>query len=179
MFEPTRRKLGMLRAQLAFRRSASDVVQFTSAISGAKRALLIMPFVEEESIPTGLVITMLKRMYGDANLTVVLNTHLGKVERSLPRGRFIFIHPGDLDAFFLPRQYVVRQVQERSYDIAIDLNLDLVLASAYICRASAARVRIGFAGTKADVFFNLQIKPDPTLSKKLIYDRLVTCLQMF
>jgi ADP-heptose:LPS heptosyltransferase len=179
MFEATRRTLGLFRARLTFRRSPADVVQFTSVISTAKRALLIMPFVEEESIPTGLVISMLKRMYGDANLTVVLNSHLGNLGRSLPGCRFILINPGDLDALFLPRKYILRQVQDRSYDVAIDLNLDLVVASAYSCRASAARVRIGFAGSQADIFYNLQIKPDPTLSKKLIYDRLATCLQMF
>jgi len=179
MFDGTRRTLGLLGARFAFRHSAADVIQFTSALSSAKCALLIMPFAQEESTPTGLVISMLKRMYGDANLTVVLNSYLLKVERSLPQSRFIFVNPGDLNALFLPRKHILRQVQEHSYDVALDLNLDLVLASAYICRASAAHVRIGFASSQADTFYNLQIKPDPTLSKKLIYDRLATRLQMF
>ena len=138
-----------------------------------------MPFVQEESTPTGLVISMLKRMYGDANLTVVLNSYLLKIERSLPQSRLIFVNPGDLNALSLPRKHILRQVQERSYDVALDLNLDLVLASAYICRASSAIVRIGFARKHADVFYNFQIRPDPTLSRRVIYDRLAKCLQMF
>jgi ADP-heptose:LPS heptosyltransferase len=179
MFDVTRQALGLQVARFTFRKVPKRVIVFTSALSTAKRALLIMPFDDQEGIPTGLVLSMLRRMYGDNNLTVVMNSHLLKVERSLPQSKFIFLTPADLNALFLPRRHILQQIQQNSYDVAVDLNLDLVLASAYICKASAAHVRVGFVSKQADIFYNLQIKPDPTLSKKLIYDRLATCLQMF
>jgi ADP-heptose:LPS heptosyltransferase len=81
--------------------------------------------------------------------------------------------------FYLPRADFINSIKQKRYDLAIDLNLDLVLPSGYICKASGATVRVGFNQEHADVFYNFQIKPDPTLGRKLIYDRLVQCLQKF
>jgi ADP-heptose:LPS heptosyltransferase len=80
---------------------------------------------------------------------------------------------------FLPGNDLITRVKKRRYDLTIDLNLDLVLPSAYICKESDARIRVGFARKHADTFYNFQINVDPTLDRKLVYERLVKCLQMF
>jgi ADP-heptose:LPS heptosyltransferase len=179
MFEHTRRTLGFHVARFRLRKEPRDVVAFTIELSCAKRALLIMPLGGAEFLPTVLVIDMLRRKYGERNLTVVTDRQGIEVHRALPHSTFIHLLNTDLNALYLPHRNVLHQITQNSYDVAIDLNLDLILPSGYICRASAATVRIGFVRKHADVFYNFQIRPDSTLSRKLVYDRLAKCLQMF
>jgi len=179
MFENARRTLGLQIARFRLRNAPHEVVAFTAALGCAERALLIMPLGNGEFLPTVMVIDMLRRKYGERNLTVVTDGRGSEVNRALPHSTFIRLLNTDLNALFLPHTNVLHQIRQSSYDVAIDLNLDLVLPSAYICRASSAIVRIGFVRKHADVFYNFQIRPDPTLSRRVIYDRLAKCLQMF
>ena len=179
MFENARRTLGLQVARFRLRNAPRDVVAFSIALSCAKRALLIMPFGDGEFLPMVMVIDMMRRKFGERNLTVVTDGRAMEVHRALPHSSFIRLLSTDLNALFLPHKNALHQVIQNSYDVAIDLNLDLVLPSGYICRASAATVRIGFVRKQADMFYNFQIRPDPTLSRKLIYDRLAKCLFMF
>jgi ADP-heptose:LPS heptosyltransferase len=112
-------------------------------------------------------------------ITVVSGLHEVDVMRILPRSHFLHFHEHEINAFFLPRRELLRRATSRRPDVAIDLNLDFVLPSAYICRVSGARIRVGFARKHADIFYNFQIRPDPTLARKLIYDRLAGCLDRF
>lgn len=179
MFNDLRGFIGVRAAQFHFRKLRDSVVSFTSAVSGARQVLIIMPLGPGEFLPTVMVIDMLKRRFREENLTIVTGDRGLEVMRMLPRTQFIHLLKHEVSYFFLPRADVIERLRKRQYDLAIDLNLDLVLPSAYICRASAARVRIGFNRKHADAFYNFQIQPDPTLSKRLIYDRLVQCLDMF
>jgi hypothetical protein len=69
-------------------------------------------------------------------------------------------------------------VKDRQYDVAVDLNLDFLLPSGYICKASTARIRVGFARPGADLFYNFQVKFEAS-STAAMYDRLASCLKMF
>ena len=177
MFEETRRSLGLYVARFRLRKAPRDIIAFSSVLRAAKRALLIMPLGDGQFLPTVAVIDVLRRKFGERNLTVVIDGHGAEAQRALPQSMFIHLHEGDLNGLFLPHTNVLWQIAQRTYDVAIDLNLDLVLPSGYICRASTASVRVGFMRKQADVFYNFQIRPDPTLSKKLIYDRLAKCFK--
>jgi len=179
MFEHTRQLLGYHVARFRLRKEPRDVVAFINAFSSAKRALLIMPLGGAEFLPTVIVIDMLRQKYGERNLTIVTDGRGTEAHRALPHSTFIHLLKTDLNSLFLPHRNVLLQITQNSYDVAVDLNLDLMLPSGYICRASGAQVRIGFVRKHADEFYNFQIRPDPTLSRRLIYDRLAKCLQMF
>jgi hypothetical protein len=101
------------------------------------------------------------------------------VERVLPRCRVLLVGPGDVSRLFLPQRSFLTRVAERNYDLALDLNLDFMIPSAYICKESNARVRAGFAALHADTFFNFQIRLEPASRRERAYDRLVQCLEMF
>lgn len=179
MFEGLRRTIGIHVARFTFRDAKESVTTFTDAVSGAHQVLLIMPFDHFELLPTIRVIETMKKRIREEHITVITDELGVEAVRLLPRSQFIRVVAADLNAFFMPHPSIIRRVREKAYDLAVDLNLDLVLPSAYICRASNARVRIGFARKQAEAFYNFQIQPDLTLGKQLIYDRLAQCLQMF
>ena len=179
MFEGLRTSIGLLASRFLFRNLNDTVISFSQAVSGARQALLIMPFNHLEVLPTMKVIETLKKMVRDENITVVTDELGTEAVRMLQRSHFIRVKQTDLNALYLPHTSIIHRVRERKYDLAVDLNLDLVLPSAYICRASEAVVRVGFDRKQAEGFYNLQIKPDRTLGRQLIYDRLAQCLQMF
>ena len=179
MLEGTRHSLGVQFARWLFRKSRDEVISFTNAISSAQRVLLVMPLTEEDLLPTLKVIEMLKSQFREESITIVTGYGGIEVVRLLPRGQFIHLLKTQVSYFYLPRADFINSLRQKRYDLAIDLNLDLVLPSGYICKVSGAKVRVGFNQRHADVFYNFQIKPDPTLGRKLIYDRLVQCLQKF
>jgi ADP-heptose:LPS heptosyltransferase len=164
-------------AQFRFRKDRDRVIRFTDALTSAHNALVIMPLNPANLLPTVSVFEMLKKKFQEEHLTVITGDHGLEVMRLLPRTQFIHILAAEVSMLNLPRKDIIERVQKRPYDLAIDLNLDLVLPSGYICKASGARVRVGFVRKRAEMFYNLLIQPDPTLGTKLVYDRLVQCLQ--
>ncbi len=171
--------LGVQLARWHFRTSHDEPVVFTDAISSARRVLLVMPLTSVDLLPTVQVLEMVKSRFKGENITVITGERGVEAVRLLPHSRFIHLLKTQVSPFFLPRQDLVASLKQRTYDLAIDLNLDLILPSGYICKVSGARVRVGFSQNHADIFYNFQVKPDPTLGRKLIYDRFVHCLRKF
>lgn len=179
MFDGLRTSVGMMKARLEFRREKDHVIRFTEAISSARHALVIMPLNPANLLPTVTVFEMLKKRFREEHLTVITGDHRLEVMRLLPRTQFMHLLETEISMFHLPTRDVIERIRKKQYDLAIDLNLDLVLPSGYICKASGARIRVGFVRKYAELFYNLLIQPDPTLGTKLIYDRLVQCLERF
>jgi ADP-heptose:LPS heptosyltransferase len=179
MFPQFRHSLGLFATQFQLRKSPDQVVSFTSAVSSSKMVLVILPFNTLEAQPTNTVIEFLNSRFRGENITVVSSSHSVEVIRALPRSQFLRIVPDDIGPFFLPRKECLSRVRARPCDLAIDLNLDFLLPSGYICRASGARVRVGFSRESAELFYNFLVRPEPTLARKLIYDRLANCLEKF
>lgn len=179
MVEGLRTLIGFHVARFLFRKSHDKITTFTKALSSAQRALIIMPLSKNEVAIAMSVLDMMRKRFGEQNLTIVTGNQGLEVMRFLPHSQFIHILGTEVSFLFLPTRHLIERLRARTYDLAVDLNLDLVLPSGYICRASDARVRVGFTSRRADTFYNLQIQPDPTLGRKLIYERLAQCLQMF
>lgn len=179
MFTSVRRYIGFQIARFHFRRFRDKVISFTTSLSGARQVLLIMPLDRRHLLPTVMVIDLIKKRFREENITVVTGPQSVEVMRLLPRSQVIRLVGSDVTLLYLPRADALKRILRRQYDIAIDLNLDFVLPSGYICRETQARIRIGFAGRRADTFYNFQIQPDKTLGTNLLYDRVVKCLEMF
>lgn len=172
-------RIGMWLAELKFRKRSETVVSFAKAISGAQRALVIMPLDRRELLSAFNVMTMLKRKFDEERITVIGDERGVETIRLMPKSHFVEIKETDVNLFYHPRPEFLTLIKDRSFDLAIDLNLDFVLPSAYICRESNAKVRIGFAGPNSDYFYNFQIQPDSQKSRQAIYDRVAKCLYMF
>lgn len=178
MLENLRRSMGLRLARWQFRKVPNEIVTFTDALSSAQRILLIMPLQGMQLLRVVMVIDLVRNKFKGENITVVTAEHSVELMNLLPHSRFIRIAPSDLTRLFLPRREVFQGIKG-AYDVAIDLNLDFVLPSGYICKASRARVRIGFTMEGADAFYNFQVNTNPGQKREKVYDRLAACLQMF
>jgi hypothetical protein len=177
--ESLRRSIGMGLTRFRFRKYQTEMITFTRSLSEARRALLIMPVHRAEPLPVVTVIELLKRRFPERGLTVVTWGPSLELMQMLPHSQFLRILETEITPFYLPRRETMQRIESTAYDVAIDLNLDLVLPSGYICRESHARVRIGFAGKRSDLFYNFQIRNNPSTGKRDVYDRLAACLEMF
>jgi len=179
MFESLRRSIGMRMARFHFRSSREQVISFGHSIATSDRVLVVMPLTAQEEKGQLRVLTFLREHFYEPDITVIVPREGTPIERSLPRCRVLRIGPGDVSAFFQPSRTFLASVGERTYDLAIDLNLDFLMPSAYICKDSNARVRTGFAAPGADAFFNFQVRIEGEKNGTHAYDRLLQCLQMF
>jgi ADP-heptose:LPS heptosyltransferase len=179
MLNAIRRGVGLSLARWHFRNAEGSQTTFTHFFSEARRVLVVMPlWVEDAASPHQLLVT-LKERSKEEHLTLVAGTQETYLAHLVPRSKVIRIHQHELNTFFIPRSPVIAAIKEKQFDLAIDLNLDFVLPSAYICRESNARIRMGFARKQADLFFNLLVERKPKAGGKSPYDRLAECLQMF
>jgi ADP-heptose:LPS heptosyltransferase len=179
MLAGLRRATGLQVSHFRFRKSREKVISFTRSFSDARDVLVVMPLDRGQLLNTVFVIDLLRKKFREENVTFVTHENNQELIRMMPRSQFISLLASEMTLFYLPRNEVLRRVQRKSYDLAIDLNLDFLLPSAYICKASGARVRIGLTRKHGDVFFNFQVHPDPQLASQSVYDRLAACLQMF
>jgi len=179
MLESLRRAIGMRAARFHFRSAREKVISFSHSISTSDRVLVIMPLRLSTEEGQMHVLTFLREHFYEPDITVIAPEAGTPVERVLPRCRVLRLGRADVNAFFLPRRTFLAGIAERSYDLAIDLNLDFMIPSAYICKETNARVRTGFSARHADTFFNFQIRLEADAPSAHAYDRLVRCLQMF
>jgi ADP-heptose:LPS heptosyltransferase len=166
-------------ARFHFRSSSEKVISFSHSISTSDRVLVIMPLDRSTEEGQTRVLTFLRERFCEPDITVIVPAGGTPVERVLPRCRVLRVGPEDVNAFFLPRRAFLTRVGERTYDLAVDLNLDFMIPSAYICKESNARVRTGFSALHADTFYNFQVRLEPASRRDHAYDCLVRCLEMF
>jgi hypothetical protein len=179
MLTSLRRACGLQLARWRYQKEEDPPIPLSRFFSDAHRALIVMPlWVENPASPHELLM-MLKDKYREENLTIITGTQETFLAHFLPRSTILRLHRPDLGTFLLPGATLRSSIAAQKYDIALDLNLDFVLPSAYICRESNARVRVGFARKNADLFFNVQVQRNEDLDVKSLYDRLAACLQMF
>jgi ADP-heptose:LPS heptosyltransferase len=169
----------MLGARFHFRRSREELLSFVDSFASASRILLIMPLDGSPLYPVAPVLTMLRAHKSDEQITVVVASHSTEAFAALDRSPIIRILPEEINLFFLPRRDVLSRIQRNTYDLTIDLNLDFHLPSGYISRESNARVRVGFSGKHADLFYNFQVQTSRVDSRTLRYERFAHCLEMF
>jgi hypothetical protein len=155
----------------------NTIISFVDAFSTDGKALLIMPLTPTTQSPAQ-VIELVRAHYPDDRLTVVAEEHDTGAAVLLPRSKIVRVSLTQVDWLFRPTREITKGLARGTYDIAVDLNLDSLLPSAYICKESNARVRIGFARKGADHFYNFEMQPD-TARDGALYDRLAACLKMF
>jgi hypothetical protein len=166
-------------ARFHFRGSREPVISFTPAFRPKDRVLVLMPLFEPDERVALTFLGSLGTRFRQEQMTVVTPGPQLTINRALPRAGVIALNTRDLSLFFLPRRPLLERLRGRTFDAAIDLNLDFNLPSGYIGRECNARVRAGFAGPSADLFYNLQVRIDPSTDREHAYARLAQCLQMF
>jgi len=179
MFENLREHIGIQLTRFQFRHRPDQVLEFTNALSKAKTALVVMPFDTLTTSSTVNLLRTLRTKFKDKNLTLVLGEHNTEIPLEMRHCDILHLYDHELNQIFLPRKTIINRIRRKRYDVAIDLNLDFILPTAYICKASEAKVRIGFVKQHADMFYNFQIQKDARKKPAVTYDFLALCFKMF
>ena len=179
MLERSRRFLGYSIARFRLRSQRDKVLSFPHALASAGRVLLVLPEKPWEFTEAATVLRPLLGRFTASHITIVSFPAQDSPGRLVPRSHVLSVTADDLTLFYLPRQKIIDAIRREKFDLAVDLNLDFMLASAYICKVSDAKVRVGSARRNADLFFNFQVRVDPVSPPGQSYKRFVRCLQMF
>jgi hypothetical protein len=155
------------------------MVAFSGTLSQSKSVLVVLPFGDNDPQAFRSITDLLIDRFDGQYITVISSDHAVDMMRLLPRSTIIHYRTDELNMFRLPRKELNERIVSRSIDLAIDLNLDFLLPPAYICKASGARIRVGFQRKHAEHYFNFLIRPDLTLARKMIYGRLAHFLKKF
>lgn len=177
MFEDLRRRVGLSYARFHFRKRADAPMRFSDAVTRARRALILFPESPLDAGTAEMLLRYLTRRFANGSTTVLVREDL---RTSLPpssAAKILTYSPADLTKWFTPRSALIRRVKSSTFDAAFDLNTEFTLPSAFICKESGAVLRVSFAKTNADDFYNLQIRtgssaPGPS------YQSLMRCLDM-
>lgn len=168
--------------QIARARFAADldaVQPFTEFLTGARNVLITLPTGYDNSILAGTAIRAHRDRLSHLHLTVVHNSTRATPLSEFTGSEVVRLDPSDINRFSLPTRQLLKRIMTRPFDVAIDLNLDFVLHTAYICRVSRARVRVGFAHSAADMFYNVQLNLNAERSPQTLYEKFAACLAMF
>src|SRR5690349_6541053 len=142
MFEDALAYLGLQYARFQFRRDIDEVQSMTDFLRNAKSVLVTLPQRYEDAVMASDALRAVRAKQGSIHLTVIHTSTRSTSLADFPNSEVIRIDPADIGRFSLPTRQFLRRVQQRHYDVAIDVNLDFVLHTAYICRASRAYVRV-------------------------------------
>lgn len=179
MLNAVRRKLGVLYTKIHYKHERDAITDFTRAISNARTALVLLPDDYREFQFARSIVPSFQKKFKGNHLTVLVPEHLKDPLRDVYLCEIVRIREEDINLFFLPKYRLRRHIQERHYDVAVDLNIQLHLPSAFLCRESHSKVRVGITKELADIFYNFQLRTDTTGSAKAVYDHLFNCLAMF
>ncbi|HEX9829282.1 MAG TPA: hypothetical protein VGB10_03640 [Bacteroidota bacterium] len=179
MFDQLRYRIGLAYSRFHFRSSAPESIRWTGAISGAKRALLLLPETSQDSASLQGVVEFCTKQFAPSNVFIVGSVDAASRVKPDRRSQLVTFAPTDMNAWFLPRGELTQKMKKSTFDVAIDLNLDLALPSAYLCRSSGAQVRVGFKKIHADTFYNFQVQPQASNNFAAACHSLTECLRMF
>jgi hypothetical protein len=179
MFERMLKRVGLVLAKLEFRNEVDAVQPMTAFFTGARSALITLPVGYEEAVLAGNAMRAFRNRLQHLQLTVVNNSTRATALIDFPKCEVIRLDPADINRFSLPTRHTLQRIFQREFDVAMDMNLDFVLHTAYICKASRAKVRVGFGYPGADTFFNVVLNLDTQRSPQVVYEKFAACVGMF
>lgn len=179
MFEGLRFSVGLKYARFHFRKKRDTVVRFTEAVERSQKALVLFPETAMDSESMSSVMKYVNRRFGAGSVTIVAREELAHTLHTTFSGKTITYSPGEVNRWYLPRGQLLRKMKSSTFDIALDLNVNLALPSAFICRESNAPLRVGFAKPDGDHFYNFVIQTRMTTNTPVAYKSLLKCLDMF
>ncbi len=179
MLDGLRLKVGLTYARFHFRKRHDPVVRFTESVDRARKALVLFPETVTDSESMQSVLKYFGRRFGAGSVMVVVREDLAFPLRTNFTGKTITYTSEEINQWHIPRRELLRKMKSSTFDLALDLNVNLALASAFICRESNAPLRVGFAKPEGDHFYNFVIQTRMTTNTPVAYKNLLKCLDMF
>jgi hypothetical protein len=179
MFEELRFKVGLAYAKIHFRHYHDRMMNFTDVLSKSRRALVIFPEspLDRESVSV-LLKYLLGRFSTDNIVVLIRDDQLFSISTA-PAVKTITYKVEEINRWFIPRKEALRHIATGTFDVALDLNVDIKLPGAFFCKASNAPLRISFAKAHGDRFYNFQVQAKLPENTTFPYKSLLKCLDMF
>lgn len=178
MLEEFRRRIGLSYTRFHFRANVDSPIRFSDVVTRSRRALILFPEQPLDAGTAEMILRYLTRRFANGSTTVIVREDLRSALPALSAARVITYSPKELTSWFTPRSELIRRVKTSTFDVAFDLNVEFVLPSAFLCKASGAPVRVSFDKLNADDFFNLQVRTRVVNSPSNAYQSLMRCLDM-
>jgi ADP-heptose:LPS heptosyltransferase len=179
MLDGLRRSVGLTYSRLHFRDSHDRVMHFTDILTRSHRALVIFPETSLDGESTSNLFRFLLKKFPPEKVTVLIPDSQLFAMSSVPPLKTLTYSADDVNTWFVPRRKLLKKMGAKSYDVAFDLNIDLSLTSAFLCKATNAPLRVSFVKQNGDQFYNFQIKTKDSTSQVRSYRNLLKCLDMF
>ena len=179
MFEKAFTFLGFQLARFQFRSDVDHVQPLAEFMRTARNVLIIMPIGYEDAVHAGKMLAATCKELKNLHLTVVHTSTRETPLTTFPHCEVVRLDPSDITKFSLPRRSLLQRIFQKEFDVAMDLNLDFVLHTAYICKASHARVRIGCTHAASDIFYNVQLNLNKQHPPQVLYQKFANYVAMF
>lgn len=179
MLDAARLRIGLWYSRFHFRKSKDTLFEFTDAIRRARRVLVVLPRTAKDPASLQWMLRSLVDRFAQGSMTIVARQEFFSWLASDKRYEILAYENKDMGRWFTPGDELLRKLKKSTFDVAIDLNPDFDLFSAFVCRASLAPIRVGFVKDNADVFYNLQIQVGKGSGLAGAYRSFVRCMEMF
>ena len=141
-----------------YRAPAESAIDHIIELKSARSILICMPFNFEEFQDALSPLNSILESFAKRDITVITPWSYRNWLENVNNHRIITISDDNLNFLKLPRKSLIRQLKQKNFEVAIDLNPGVTLFSSILCAATGAKVRVGFAGEDSDRFFNFQVK---------------------
>ena len=179
MLENLRKSIGLFASKMMLRGKPETMQPMTKFFTGAKSVLVSLPNGYDDAIVASKALRQFRDAMNHVHLTVIHNSTRHTELVDYLHCEVVRIDPPEINWFFLPRPSLLGRIPKREFDVALDMNLDFVLHSAYICKASGARVRVGFSHPDAESFYNVQINIAGPRTAENLYAKFADILNQF
>jgi hypothetical protein len=179
MLEKFRFTIGMVYARFHFRRKKDHAVNFTDILTRAHRVLVIFPEKEFDADSASTVLRYLLRRFSARGILVLIRNDFLHVLSSAPPVKTLVYTKEDVSRWFIPKTDVMTRLASNTFDAAVDLNVSLSLAGAFLCKASNAPLRISFTKPEGDFFYNFQVQLKESSNMVSTLRNFLKCLDMF
>ncbi|MBN2013389.1 hypothetical protein JW960_28925 [candidate division KSB1 bacterium] len=131
-----------------------QIISFMDTIVDARHIMVIMPEKLEDFGIARNYLSVLKRNFPKARITVVLKEQYQNLIDQSHRFGTIFVASSSRNVLGLPKKELIQKISSFKSDIAIDLNHTFQFFSTYLCLKSGAKLRIGLEDSERDVYYN-------------------------
>lgn len=179
MFTRLRTTVGLTYARFRLRKHRDRAIRFTGALERSHRILIIFPATQIDNSSASFIVRyFLQRFTHDQTVVLIRDDLLFNLAPA-PPVKVLTYTSNDISRYYIPRKRLLSRLLLNTFDVVIDLNMNLHLPSAYVCKISEAPLRIGFVKPYSDHFYNLQIQVKERSNTASVYRNLLKCLDMF
>jgi hypothetical protein len=172
-------KLGYRFTRFHFRKESYEVKRFTNFFTGCNNILIILPFDPKQFDDAKDIILGLRKTWNERKIAVIVRDQFTAFNEFKEYYQTFGFSKEDINRFFLPRKRFIQEISRFNYDLVIDLNFDLHLASSYLAKTIVAEYRIGIKKELADLFYNFQYDPVDINGFRNVYNNLFNSINQF